>query len=588
MNGRELIEILKKQNYTVPFVIMTGHGDERIAVEMMKLGARDYLVKDHSLLEVLPQIMEQVFTQLTTEKKLLEVRQALHESEERFKLLFNSGTDAIFVQELINGKAGNLIEVNEIACQRLGYTREELLQMSLSQVEFLEDSDVESSLKKNLLANKHFLYEAVHVTKSSKEICVENNAHLIELDGKSAVLYISRDITQRKQLEFQLRQSQKMEAIGKLAGGVAHDFNNLLTAIMGYSELLLIKMGQEGPYREIILEIKSAGERAASLTQQLLAFSRKQMMKPRLVDINRIVSSMGKMLKRIIGEDIQLTSQLEPHPQKIKADPGQLEQIIMNLSVNAFDAMPRGGILTIKTENITVTEEESKRIPSSEPGRFVCLSIFDNGLGIEKKVIPHIFEPFFTTKKSGTGLGLSVVYGIVKQHNGWIYVDSKPGAGSTFNVYFPALDVGEEEGVEQQTSPGEFVGNGEKILFVEDEAGVRKVAVNALRDYGYEVMEAETAWQGLDIFKKQKGNIQLVVSDIVLPDRSGIELTMEISAAQPGIKVLLTSGYSDQRAKWSEVVKEGIPFLQKPYSLGDLLKHVQEVLENEDERENNK
>ncbi|NIM18557.1 MAG: response regulator [Candidatus Aminicenantes bacterium] len=260
----------------------------------------------------------------------------------------------------------------------------------------------------------------------------------------------------------------------------------------------------------------------------------------------------------------------------------------MNLSVNAVDAMSTGGILTIKTENTTITEEKSKRIPSSQPGRFVCLSIFDNGLGIEKKVIPHIFEPFFTTKKSGTGLGLSVVYGIVKQHNGWIHVDSKPGEGSTFKIYFPALDAGEEEGVEQQTFPGEFAGNGEKILLVEDEAGVRKVAVKALRDYGYEVMEAETAQQGLDIFKKQKGNIQLVVSDIVLPDRNGIELTREISAIQPGIKILLTSGYSDQRAKWSEVVKEGIPFLQKPYSLGDLLKHVQEVLKNEDESEKNK
>jgi PAS domain S-box-containing protein len=578
MNGKELVEILKKQNHTVPFVIMTGHGDERTAVEMMKLGARDYLVKDHSLLEVLPQIMEQVFTQLATEKKLLDVSRALLESEERFKLLFNKGTDAIFVQELKNGKAGNLIEVNEIACRRLGYTREELLQMPLSRVEFLDDAGVESCLEKNLSARRHFLYEAVHVGKTGEEICVENNAHLIDLAGKSAVLYISRDITPRKQLEVQLRQAQKMEAIGKLAGGVAHDFNNLLTAIMGYSELLLIKMGQNNPYREIILEIKSAGERAASLTQQLLAFSRKQMLKPRPVDINRIVRSMGKMLRRIIGEDIRLTSQLEPHPLKIKADPGQLEQIILNLSVNAVDAMPAGGILTIKTGNATVSEEESKLIPSSEPGHFVCLSIFDNGQGIENKLIPHIFEPFFTTKQSGTGLGLSVVYGIVKQHNGWIHVDSKPGAGSTFNVYFPVLTAEEEERVEQTASPEEFVGNGEKILLIEDEAGVRKLAVKALRDYGYEVKEAKTARQGLAIFKKQKGTTQLVVSDIVLPDRNGIELTREICALQPGIKILLTSGYSDQRAKWSEVVEKGIPFLQKPYSLGDLLKQVQEVL----------
>jgi two-component system cell cycle sensor histidine kinase/response regulator CckA len=581
MTGKELIELLTNKKRTIPFVVMTGHGDERIAVEMMKLGARDYLVKDHSLLEVLPQIMEQVFTQVSTEKKLSQVSQALHESEERFKLLFNSGTDAIFVQEMKNGIPGSLIEVNDIACQRLGYTREELLRMSLNRIEFHEDPDMECFLKEKPLTQRHLLYEAVQVTRSGEQISVENNAHLIDLAGESAVLFISRDITQRKQLEDQLRHAQKMEAIGKLAGGVAHDFNNLLTAIMGYSELMLIKMGQKNPYRKIINEIKKASERAASLTQQLLAFSRKQILKPRILNLNRVVDSMGKMLKRIIGEDIQLIIQLPKRPWKVKADSGQLEQIIVNLSVNAVDAMPGGGILTIKTENKKISEDESRLLPSSRPGNFVRLSISDNGQGIDKKIISHIFEPFFTTKKSGTGLGLSVVYGIVKQHNGWIHVDSDGGKGTTFTIYFPASTADKEERVEQSTLPLEFTGNGERILFIEDEGGVRKVAAKALLDYGYRVSEAATAREGLEIFKKER--FHLVVSDIVLPDKNGIELTNEIYIRQPDIKIILTSGYVDQRAHWPEVIAKGIPFLQKPYSMGDLLELVRSLLEERSE-----
>jgi two-component system cell cycle sensor histidine kinase/response regulator CckA len=582
MTGRELIENLVGNGYSVPFVVITGHGDERIAVEMMKLGARDYLVKDQALLEVLPQVMAQIHSQIITQKKLSQVKKALHESEKRFTMLFNRGTDAIFVQEINNGEYGNFIEVNDIACQRLGYTREELLRMSMKNVEIPvninTNNEAAGLCTDDLTGKQYHLYEAIQVTKQGKQICVENNAHFIDLEGKPAILCISRDITQRKQLEEQLRQSQKIEAIGKLAGGVAHDFNNLLTAIMGYSELVLVNMESDNPHRENLEEIRQATKRASSLTQQLLAFSRKQVLKPKILNLNQVVIGMERMLERIIGEDIHLVSQLEPQLDKIKADTGQLEQIILNLTVNAVDAMPNGGTLTIKTQNKIIPYNTSNLTPDSRPGNFVCLSFYDSGEGIDKKMIPQIFEPFFTTKANGTGLGLSVVYGIVKQHNGWITVHSEPGGGTTFGIYFPALASGDEENLEQELSLMEFSGNGEKILFAEDETGVREISAKALRDYGYKVTEAVNAEEVWKILEKQNGNFHLVVSDIVLPDKSGIELMENIQSQFLNIKILLTSGYADHRSHWTDVVKKGIPFLQKPYSLVDLLKITRDVL----------
>jgi two-component system cell cycle sensor histidine kinase/response regulator CckA len=584
MTGRELIENLVGNGYAVPFVIITGHGDERIAVDMMKLGARDYLVKDQALLEVLPQVMEQIHDQLITQKKLSRVKKALHESEERFRMLFNRGTDAIFVQEIKNGGYGNFIEVNDIACQRLGYTREELLRMSMKNIEIPIDTDTGKEAAglptRAAAAKQYHLYEAIQITKHGKQICVENNSHFIDLEEKPAILCISRDITRRKQLEEQLLQAQKMEAIGKLAGGIAHDFNNLLTAIMGYSELVLVNMEPDNPHRENLEEIRLAGKRASSLTHQLLAFSRKQVLKPKILNLNQVVKGMERMLQRIIGEDINLNSQLEPQLNKIKADTGQLEQIILNLTVNAVDAMPNGGTLIIKTQNEKIPHGASSLSPDSRPGNFVCLSFFDSGEGIDKKVIPQIFEPFFTTKANGTGLGLSVVYGIVKQHNGWINVNSEPGGGTTFSIYFPALASSEEENLEQELSLMEFGGNGEKILFVEDETGVRELSTKALRDYGYEVIEARNAGEAREIFEKQKGNFHLVVCDIVLPDKSGIELTENIQSLHPNTKILFISGYADHRSQWTDVVKKGVPFLQKPYSLVDLLKMIKETVES--------
>lgn len=577
MTGREIVEKLKQQDRELPFIIMTGHGDERIAVEMMKLGARDYLVKDQQFIEVLPQVIENVFIQLFTEHKLLKMEEALKKSEYRFRMLFNSGTDTILVSAIENGQLGRFLEVNDIACQRLNYSREEFIRLTPNDIEDASDETLREH-RQTLLKSGYVLYETSHVAKNGAKIPVETNSHRIDLDGSPAVLSISRDITERKHLEEQLRQAHKMEAIGKLAGGVAHDFNNLLTAILGYSELLLVRMGEENPYKDGIKEIKKAGERAASLTQQLLAFSRKQMLKPKILDINQVVVGIEKMLKRIIGENIALVSDLEPGVSPMKADPGQVEQIILNLAVNSSDAMQEGGQLTIKTANRAIDDYYCSLVPDSQPGHYICLSITDTGDGMDKETQMRIFEPFFTTKKIGTGLGLSVVYGIIKQHNGWITVYSEIGRGATFNIYFPAVEDSQYPQHFEQIPLTQLQGNNEKILFVEDEEGVRKVTVRALRDYGYHVSEAVSAKEAIDIFKEKKGDFAMVFSDIVLADKSGIDLVEELRTDKSDLKILLTSGYADRKSRWSDVNKKGLPFLQKPYSLEDLLKSIRETL----------
>jgi len=578
MTGREVLDSLSASGFTVPFIIMTGHGDERIAVEMMKLGAKDYLVKDDAFMDILPRVLENVLKQLLTEHKLSRAKTALLESEKRFRLIFNSGTDTIFLNEVVGGKPGHFIEVNDMACKRLGFTREELLRLSPDDIEDAEWKKEHQEQQKDLLEKKGLLYEMVHVTKGGKKIPVEINTHLIDFAGKPAFLSISRDITERIQLEEQLRQAQKMEAIGKLAGGVAHDFNNLLTTINGYAELLLLKLGVDSPFRDGVKKIKKSGEKAASLTQQLLTFSRKQVLQPRLLDLSQITRGMEKMLKRIIGDDIDLILELEPGLMQMKADHDQVEQIIINLAVNASDAMEKGGKLTIKTENGFIDEYYSSLLQNSRPGNFVCLSISDSGEGIDDKTLQYIFEPFYSTKNVGTGLGLSVVYGIVKQHNGWINVYSKPGKGTVFRVYFPAVSDQGADKDKQVVSLKNLEGKGEKILLVDDEESIRKNTAENLRNYGYNVTEAVNAREAAEIFKGEKGDYRLCFSNIELPDGSGTALSEELQAIKPNIKILFSSGYTVKQLRGFDFGEKEYSFLQKPHSLAELLTRIKELL----------
>jgi signal transduction histidine kinase len=390
-------------------------------------------------------------------------------------------------------------------------------------------------------------------------------------------------IEELRETQDQLLQAQKMEAVGRLAGGVAHDFNNLLTAISGYAELLSCDSSLGDKAHGDIEQIRKAAEQAAALTRQLLAFSRRQPLQPVVVDLNKIVVDMNAMLRRLIGEDIELiTVQDEGKRVQTKVDPGQLEQVIINLAVNARDAMPEGGRLTISTGDVVLDSVACAAIHDARPGHFVCLSIEDTGSGIERDVIDQIFEPFFSTKgpTKGTGLGLAVVYGIIRQHGGWINVYSEPNQGTAFKVYLPSIEStaatatdGESTGDAQGAA-----GSGQRILLVEDEEAVRELASRALKENGYTVFEAGAYEEAIEVFHRENGQFDLVFSDVVLPDKSGVRLIDDLLQIRPDLQVLVCSGYTDQKSQWPVIQEKGLRFLQKPYSLVDLLGTVDELV----------
>jgi two-component system cell cycle sensor histidine kinase/response regulator CckA len=411
--------------------------------------------------------------------------------------------------------------------------------------------------------------------------CETRVAPLRDENGRIAsYLGIQRDVTEKRQLQEQLLQAQKMEAVGTLAGGIAHDFNNMLTAIIGYSELLLAGCDKDSKLLPDIREIGSVARKAAELTRQLLSFSRRQIIKVSPIDLNANVKRLESMLRRLIGEDIELVIDAGRGLGAIKADAGQIEQVVMNLVLNARDAMPDGGRLTIKTDAVSLDAEACKLMPEAKPGRWVRLCVSDTGLGMDGENIRHIFEPFYTTKEAGrgTGLGLSAVYGIVKQHEGWIDVESEAGRGSTFRIYLPSLDVKAEQPVEDAVADSDIRGSGERILLVEDEEGIRRLAVRALVSRGYRVVEAADAKEAYSIFDREKGGFDLIFCDMVLPDRSGLEVAEVLRSRRRGIPILLTSGYTDRRLHWPAIQKKGYAFLKKPYELVDLVRAVRDAV----------
>ena len=388
------------------------------------------------------------------------------------------------------------------------------------------------------------------------------------------------DITDRKQLEEQFRQAQKMEAVGRLAGGIAHDFNNLLMVIQGYADLLTDRLPVGDTLRRNAEQIQVAAQRATSLTQQLLAFSRKQMLAPKVLNIQAVVSDMEKILRRLIGEDIELETSWEKDLWLVKADRGQIEQVIMNLAVNARDAMPHGGRLTIETANVELDASFSSTPSVLAPGKYAMLAVTDNGCGMDPKTQAHIFEPFFTTKEKGkgTGLGLATVYGIVKQSGGYVWVYSEPGHGTTFKIYLPRIEeetsLGELDRVDTRSLPR----GSEMVLLAEDEKGVRELAKEYLEMSGYAVIEAEDGHTALELAAMHAGPIHLLLTDVVMPGISGRELSERILQIRPGIKVLYMSGYTDQAVVRHGILDGESVLMQKPFTLATLASKIREVL----------
>ncbi|HWB59099.1 MAG TPA: PAS domain S-box protein, partial [Chthoniobacteraceae bacterium] len=492
-----------------------------------------------------------------------------------------------FSNDAIVGKTleGNIISWNAGAERIYGYTADEAIGRHTY---MLIPPDRLSELGQTLATVSRgeslVNFETVQMRKDGKRIWVSLTESPIRNEtGKiTGISSIARDITENKRLEEQFLQSQKMEAVGRLAGGVAHDFNNILTAILGYSDLLLAQMSSSHPMHKSVSEIRRAGEFAASLTHQLLAFSRRQSLQLKVLDVNEVVQSMEKMLKRLIGEDIQVMTVLDASAGKIKADAGQLEQVVLNLAVNARDAMPKGGVITIQTGNAKFFGDDMAHIAELPAGRYVKLLISDTGSGMTDEVKKHLFEPFFTTKDQGkgTGLGLATCYGIVKQCGGHIVVDSTLGQGTTFQIYFPCCEAETEKpragGVLTELPRGN-----ETVLIVEDEVTVRNLAAHILRKLGYNVLEAEDANQAREVVQSHnKARIDLLLADVVLPNsEGGKELADWLGTRHVETKVLFTSGYVEESVFKHHGLEPGMAFLQKPFTPADLARRVREVIE---------
>jgi two-component system, cell cycle sensor histidine kinase and response regulator CckA len=514
-----------------------------------------------------------------TDRKLAEA--ALRSSEMLFHSVWENSVDGMRLTD----ENGTTVAVNDAFCRLVALPREDLEGKPFTKI--FADTELPERMLEEF--RQRFRDRIVEQQKERRlrlhngsVVTLEHTSSFVELRGQPSLLLGQfRDLTAQKRLEEQLRQSQKMEAIGQLAGGVAHDFNNILTIIHGHASLLLAGGGLAGGPAKSAQQISQAAERAAGLTRQLLAFGRRQVMQPRQLDMNEVVGNMTKMLGRILGEDIALRLHYSTHPALVEADAGMLEQVLMNLSVNSRDAMPKGGLLAIKIAAVSVDASHTAEHPEACVGHYICLSVADTGGGIPPENLRRIFEPFFTTKElgKGTGLGLATVYGIVKQHRGWIEVESEIGRGTAFKVFLP-LSGETAQIAHAQPSEKPARGGTETILVVEDEAPVRELVCNILAGHGYRVLQAESGARALQVWQDSKGKIDLLVTDLVMPDRlNGRELAEKLWTERPRLKVIFTSGYSADAVGKDFVLRRGLNYLQKPYHPGKLALAVRDCLD---------
>jgi len=501
---------------------------------------------------------------------------ALSKSESMFRLLFahNPLPTWVFDSETLR-----FLQVNDAAVNQYGYSREEFESMNVADICHAAEYGHFLESLRQLKAKPRYKMLCKHMAKDGHAIEAELIAHQLDYNGRAVHLVVAQDIGERHQLEEQLRQAQKMEAVGRLAGGVAHDFNNLLMVIKGHTELLMNVLPPSDAAVRKIEQIDRAADRATALTRQLLAFSRMQVLQPRVLNLNTVVEDMGKLIPRLIGEDIELVLRLSPELGAIRADASQIEQIVMNLAVNSRDAMPNGGRLLIETSNTELDRNYSNMRPVVTPGPYVLLAVSDSGMGMDQETQARIFEPFFTTKEQGkgTGLGLSTVYGVVKQSGGFIWVYSEVGKGTCFKIYLPRVDQ-PVEGVGAKQPLAEAPRGTETILLAEDEQDVRELAREFLESGGYTVIEATNAQDALRLAARHENKIDLLVTDMVMPGMSGQHLAARLQQDRPGLSIIYMSGYSEHAATESAHSTLNAPLLTKPFSRKAILRAVRETL----------
>jgi len=569
-SGTAALAILRGRGLDIPYICVSGTITEELAVAAMKAGANDYVTKGQ-LKRLLPAIEREL--------RDAKARAALRATEASFQTLVEHAPVGIYRST----PQGRFLSVNAAVVRMLGYdSAADVLALEMGRDVYADAAERQRLVERDSYSDRQYdNVEATWKRRDGRLLTVQLSVRAVR-NGAGQVEYYEtfvRDVTDQRRLQQQVLQSQKMEAVGRLAGGIAHDFNNLLTVITSYSDLLLEDLAPGDAKRDDLEQVRKAADGAAALTRQLLAFSRQQVVEPRVVSLNTVIEGLQKILRRVIGEDIVLTTTLAPDLGAVRADVGQLEQVLMNLAVNARDAMPTGGRLTVETANVEHDPEYARGQEAAAVHRFAMLAVTDTGCGMDEATKARIFEPFFTTKEpgKGTGLGLATVYGIVNQVGGFIWVYSEPDQGTSFKIYLPEVDATAERVT--AVAGARVPGGTETVLLVEDAAAVRAVTKQVLERQGYMVLEAADGEAALQLTQRHRGPIHLLLTDVVMPRVSGRELAEQFARLRPDAKVLYASGYTDDSVVRHGILESGTAYLQKPFSPESLARKVRDVLD---------
>lgn len=577
LDFQEALNLILTALPDLPVILVTGTLGEEKAVELLKLGVCDFVLKGNPT-RLVP-VIERSLREASERKGKREAEEELRKSNERFRMIFEHSIDAI----LLTRTDGSVLAANPEACRIFGMSAAEICHAGRAGLMDIEDVRLPGLLKERCRTGKCRGEISMKRGDGSMFPAEISSAVFSKGDGIQHASMIIRDITERKNLEAQMRQAHKMEAVGQLAGGVAHDFNNILQAIFGYSQLILSSAKGKEPVEKHVSELIRATQRAADLTKSLLAFSRKQAVTLEVIDVSEVIKGNEVFLRRLIREDIKLKIACTTEPLTVLADRGQIEQVLMNLVTNARDAMPKGGLLSIETRNTTLGQDFIEAHGFGTAGAYASFSVSDSGFGMDRVTQSHIFEPFFTTKEQGkgTGLGLSMAYGIVKKHDGFITVYSEPGRGATFKIYLPAVQGSALPGIKESRETAPLRGGTETILVCEDDEVLRRLSTKILEHSGYGVIEAVDGKDAVDKFIEFDKRIDLVIIDAIMPKKNGKQACDEMRIIRPDLQVLFVSGYTRDIFAEDNVFDENAAFVQKPVLPNELLAKIRELLDKQ-------